>query len=818
MVRRISAFIISLFVALNFVWIKPAYAMADYSIIRVALSSMGTPVSIRVIVDGSYTIREDASIVLENKEYRIENRGGSLILTDGASSWSLGSSFTFVRGIGANHLRILNNSYGWINYLGDMEARVLDSGVRLVNHIDLETYLYGVVPYEMSDSWPMEALKAQAVSARTYAVLHMRPSSYYDLYDTDVSQVYKGYNPKTSNTIMAVNETAGRVLMYGGEFAGTYYSASNGGMVEAASNVWPNGHPYSVVKEDPFDISNPSNTSAFWTVTYTKYPVEAGLQNRLKDRIRLSLQNKGYSSNNEDINICYITGLTFDPPNTSGRMTGGSLKVVVEAKRKDNGAAEIAEETVILTQSNIRSVFAVKSLLFTLEDTEEAYILHGRGYGHGIGMSQYGAQMMAQLGFNHVQILEFYYPGTTLTYLDGTPVIPGGGGGGGASPSPSPDASPSPDVSPTPGTSPDPGSTPEPSPSPSPSASPDPAPTPTPEPTPSPTPEPTPTPSPSASPEPTPTPSPDPAPDTSGIGRVKVTTKLNVRLGPGTQYGITGTLQNNQQVQVLEELDGWLLIRTGSIEGYVSRDYIIIESSQDLPSPPPEDDGEQPADPPTDTAPPPSSDKKTGIVSAFVLNIRSGPSTRNHVVGMIVKGSKVVVHERLDEWIRITYKNTVGYVHADYISVLGDVPANPANPIGTAVVTADSLNVRTGPGTQYEKTGSLAKDAQVVVLEDLSGWSRIQKGSLTGYVSSAYLKIQQSGGGSHAPYTEKTPGKGVVTADSLNVRQGAGTQYKVVAKLLKNNTVSIVGATGEWYKVKFGTLTGYVHSDYIKII
>ncbi len=748
MKRRILAVFLSLFVALNFVWVSSASANTDYSLIRVALSSMGTPTGIRVIVSGNYTIKESPAIVLEKKEYQVNMVNDSLILTDGIVSHALGTRFTFIRGEGAspNHLRIQNNAYGWINYLGDMEARVLDGGIRLVNHMPLETYLYGVVPYEMPNSWPLEALKAQAVSARTYAVMNRRPSLYYDLFDTDFSQVYKGYNANMGNAIKAVNDTTGRVLMFGNTFAGTYYSSSNGGMIEAAGNIWPNSLPYSVVKEDPYDVGNPLNPNTNWMVTFMKTPVDPGLQNRLKDRMRLSLEAKGYSGLNDDIKIHSIKEISFSPLNASGRVVSGRIICVVEAKRKSDEQWVVMEELVNLTKGNTRSIFAVKSLLFSLEDRGDAYILQGGGFGHGVGMSQYGAHRMAFLGFNYAQILDFYYPGTQIQLLaiSLSPTDPDRGGDREPIPSPTPTPTASPISFPRPTIAPAPTPTPTPAPITAPTPVPTAVPTQPPAATPQPPTEPTPTPmAGTLFPRPITDPTPPPTPVGSLYGRVKVSTTLNVRQGPGIQYGFAGTLSNNTQVEIFEQSGNWYKIKAGSIQGYVSKEYIVIDATPVAPLPPTPPPPVQPSvPPPTDAAPPPQTDK-TGIVIASLLNIRSGPSTNNHRVGLVEKGKQITIHEKTGDWYKMTYGSIQGFVSAGFVQLQNTAPQTPTPPavVNAGSVTASSLNVRSGPGTNFSITASLLRNNQVSILETSGLWYKVKFGSIAGFVHRDYIRI-----------------------------------------------------------------------------
>jgi stage II sporulation protein D len=762
--RRFLAALISLMVALNFAWVKPASAAIDYSTIRVKLTSMGTPANIEFSVKGDYSIKEDLSIGLkQDVNYNLKLENGSMILSDGTSSWPLGNKAYFQQRYGS--LRVKNTSYGNCDYLGDMEFRVEGNSISLINHVHLEHYLYGVVPYEMANSWPLEALKTQAVAARTFAAdkIHARSSSYYHLVDTQDSQVYKGYNKNYINCIQAVNETAGQVLKYSNSFAQTFYSSSNGGMTERSANIFTYEFPYLIVQADLYDTSNASNSNARWQVTYTKTPVDSGLSTRIIPQISGSLTRQGYSSAASDINIRSIKDLTV-VHNDSGRLKEGSFTVVLDAKKAD-GTVEAIEETVTLTKNNTRSVLGLKSLLFTVEDTGNAFVLNGGGYGHGVGMSQYGAQQMAREGKNYNEILQFYYPGTVNSQLSYPAPLP---------PDYVPPSTPAPTVAPTP------------------------------------IPTPNPTPAPTVQPTPAPTAEPTPPPSYTTVGRVKVNTSLNIRQGAGTQYRAIGSLKNNAKVEVLEESGQWYKIKAGNITGYVSSKYIVLETPS---TPTPPTTPESPGTPPVDPAPPPNKEQ-TGVVTASALNVRNGPGTKNHKVGMLVKGTKVTLLEKHGEWYKISYNGLQGYVSADYIKVqdAAPTPNPPASNLGTGTVTASTLNVRSGAGTSFTRIGSLKKGAKITLLSSSNGWYKIQSGSLVGFVSSKYVTTQ----GSDQPSRGSSSKTATVTASSLNVRSGAGTGHRVIGGLLRNAKVEVLGTSGSWYKIKSGRLTGYVHGDYLK--
>ena len=132
-------------------------------------------------------------------------------------------------------------------------------GVSVVNGLSLDTYLRGVVPSESPSHWPLAALEAQAVAARSYAVYQLRPASWYDLLPTTSDQVYGGVRAESPRSDQAVYATLGQVLMYGGHVARTYYSSSSGGRTEAVQDAWPGSAPLPYLRSvpDPYDTYSP---------------------------------------------------------------------------------------------------------------------------------------------------------------------------------------------------------------------------------------------------------------------------------------------------------------------------------------------------------------------------------------------------------------------------------------------------------------------------------------------------------------------------------------------------------------------------------
>jgi SpoIID/LytB domain protein len=143
-------------------------------------------------------------------------------------------------------------------YRGTLEISVVNGKLQAINVVGLEQYLYGVVPSEVPDTWPSEALKAQAVVARSYALSHLHGGA-FDLYADTRSQVYRGVPEEELSTTAAVNATAGQVVLYGGKVASTYYHSTSGGRTASVADVWPGSAPvpYLVSVPDPYDTASP---------------------------------------------------------------------------------------------------------------------------------------------------------------------------------------------------------------------------------------------------------------------------------------------------------------------------------------------------------------------------------------------------------------------------------------------------------------------------------------------------------------------------------------------------------------------------------
>ena len=302
-------------------------------------------------------------------------------------------------------------------------------------------------------------------------------------------------------------------------------------------------------------------------------------------------------------------------------------------------------------------------------------------------------------------------------------------------------------------------------------------------------------------------------------GVVKVNSALNMRSGPGSNYGVIGTLRNNDKVEIIKEVDGWYEIKFNGKVGYVSSQYIKVVDN--------ESNEEKPVEPEK----PSVSVNKQGVVKVnSALNMRSGPGSNYGVIGTLRNNDKVEIIKEVDGWYEIKFNGKVGYVSSQYIKVVDnesneEKPVEPEKPSVSVnkqgVVKVNSaLNMRSGPGSNYGVIGTLRNNDKVEIIKEVDGWYEIRFNGKVGYVSKSYITIvnEEANNGTESVIKEGTV-YGVST--NLNVRTGPGTSYQVVGYLLSGDKVKILGEENGWYKVQFnastGSKNGYVSKDYIKV-
>ncbi|MET3690266.1 L,D-peptidoglycan transpeptidase YkuD (ErfK/YbiS/YcfS/YnhG family) [Priestia megaterium] len=195
-------------------------------------------------------------------------------------------------------------------------------------------------------------------------------------------------------------------------------------------------------------------------------------------------------------------------------------------------------------------------------------------------------------------------------------------------------------------------------------------------------------------------------------------------------------------------------------------------------------------------------------VTASKLNVRSGAGTTYGIIGSVVKGQTLSVMSKSGSWYKINYNGRTGYVSSDYVQTSGTT--TPPAESTTYTVTASTLNVRSGAGTNYVSIGSVTKGQKLSVVSKSGSWYKINYNGRTGYVSSDYVQTS----GTTTPPAESTTY--TVTASTLNVRSGAGTSYASIGSVTKGQKLSVVSKSGNWYKINYNGRTGYVSSDYVQ--
>lgn len=320
--------------------------------------------------------------------------------------------FELVPTSGNNRFALLGNTYR-----GKLTVLRLDGGLAVINALDLESYLMGVVRNEIgrTPKEMIEAAKAQAVAARTYAVKNF--GKYKGAYDfaSDVSdQVYKGASSETDVTNRAVEETSGEVLTYNGKTANALYFSSCGGVTANAMDVWGGSDTASYLRSIADYIGGHIQCDSAphyrWTLTWTGEEIEQTIKNNIAAVLQKSMPGEDFSKimNQKLYNLAILErdasqrvktlkiGFTRDAYTVTGE----------QARRILKGASYIL-------YSSLFRIDIIRHADGTIKTVE----CKGAGFGHGVGMCQWGARRMAQDGYSYEQILKFFYRGTDIRRL-----------------------------------------------------------------------------------------------------------------------------------------------------------------------------------------------------------------------------------------------------------------------------------------------------------------------------------------------------------------------------------------------------------------
>ena len=301
--------------------------------------------------------------------------------------------------------------------------------------------------------------------------------------------------------------------------------------------------------------------------------------------------------------------------------------------------------------------------------------------------------------------------------------------------------------------------------------------------------------------------------NTDGVG-------LNVRQAASSTSAKIGILKDGEVVQINSKSGDWYNISYGNKTGFVHSQYIkLIQTTE--------------------------SGTNTNITKGKVNNItsnlrvRQAPSTSALTIGYLLSGQEVEITGESGDWYKINFNGKVGYSHKDYITKISNGSSGSSNNNSGSTVTekdgtvnaTEGLRVREGAGTNTKILGVLNHGSSVKIVDTNGSWYKIKYGSGYGYVHKDYIKVTSSGStgstgsgsqnnnssnnNSGSTVTEKD---GTVNAtEGLRVREGAGTNTKILGVLNHGSSVKIIDTNGSWYKIKYGSGYGYVHKDYVTI-
>jgi len=261
----------------------------------------------------------------------------------------------------------------------------------IINEVDVEDYLKGVLPWEANPQWPVEALKAQAVVSRTYALFkNIENKDFSFTLGSDVgSQVYKGKSIEHSLSNQAVEKTSGEILTYHGKIFPTFFHSTCGGRTTRADTQWKiHEHPSLKGVECPFCQGS----------KYFSWKTEFSAS-----EIQKLLAKKGHSISGLHDIVPKDVDISGRPHSFTIKHSGGSLVLPANDLRLALGPDQM------------------RSTMIQVEKKGETFIFWGHGWGHGVGMCQFGAKRLAELGYKHQDILRYYFPDSEIRDLDEFP-------------------------------------------------------------------------------------------------------------------------------------------------------------------------------------------------------------------------------------------------------------------------------------------------------------------------------------------------------------------------------------------------------------
>ncbi|MBO4378981.1 MAG: SH3 domain-containing protein [Clostridia bacterium] len=782
-------------------------------VVRVWLSSMGQISQVDLTVSGSYSLDGTVATALpsgSSLRVTMNTSNGHLTLTRSGVSSDMGTDFRLLRhgedetcGVVISQARTSNR------YPGDIRFLSVQSGgayrLYVIVHVFMEDYLRGVLPYEMGSSAPLEALKAQCISARTYTLRAMQAASArtYDVVDTTSDQVYNGTPSGNAACVTAVQETRGIALLNGTAFAATYYTASNGGQSESVHNIWgSSGYPYLRVKDDPYDLGNTASQSRSFFVS------ASGAQTAALAELLNAKAKTVFSASS-----AVVTAVTNVLPHTPRYAEPSRLytKLDFDVTATCDGVSRTGRLTFdIFSELEgplSMSINSDNNELWSVTPSAGGFTVTARRYGHGAGLSQRGAMRMAALGYNCEQILAFYYEGCTCAAYTLVRTLRGALGSSSAAETTRAEA---------PAAITNSGATAAIVQVSSMQAS---------------------------------LPLRVAASATAGIiagvphGAVvklhaavgswylvtygeltgyasadglrllglpdgqqpSVTTltaygtaqgdQLNLRQGAGTSYASLIQIPAGAELPLLSVSNGWAKTQYGALAGYVSMNYVKRTDSY------------------AGTAAEPSA---SGAQLTADCPLYLSPSRGAHQAAQLQAGDQVTVKYDDGSWSMVWTNGVTGYVPSTLLNPTGistaaseDTPQS-GEQYATVNSTASSLNLRAQASMNSEILAEIPYGEKVIVSSLGDTWCRVRWHGVEGWCMRSYLQLGSE-------QQDQTALTAVVTtaSGSLNLRKSDSTNSTILTTIPRNATISVLERGTTWSKVTYGGFIGYVMSKFL---
>lgn len=368
---------------------------------------------------GSYYLAEyDSSQICNDRRSNkviFEFSDGTKLATEGTENIYLSSS--------EDSTKLENKSYR-----GKFNFYIKGSRIHAINELGMQDYLYGVVPKEMVSSWELEALKAQAVVAKNYTITNYNKhrSDGFNVCSTTHCQVYGGYDAEQEKTNRAVDQTEGIFMSYDSKPAEGYFHASSGGRTESIGNMWNYSLDYMVGVDDPYSLGSPYDN---WQVSFTAEEIKKALLNKSVDIgnvIGVKVIQTSENGRVMELGILGTKGMhVLKKDNIRSTLGSSKLKNTyfsLNSSKNFKKTYSSSNNSVDVQSKNLKYKFEdlddFMNNKFSREDNDfiasDVYMFYGKGNGHGIGLSQYGANGMAKKGFDFEDILKYYFKGISI--------------------------------------------------------------------------------------------------------------------------------------------------------------------------------------------------------------------------------------------------------------------------------------------------------------------------------------------------------------------------------------------------------------------